>query len=221
MRTRPITKAFVALASILALFALSATPAGAGGPYPFTVTGGTLVAAGNSFDLTPGGGGGGTPPCADKADTTALSASGNAAAGTWSISGSFTTFFRLGTPPAGPWYQADITLVGAGSYTANPTPPPPYLLATTGPNHLTFQARIYEVPPCDKSVLKCIITGRLAGTGTFTGTLPNAVSGDTFTFNAATNNPGGLNMVTSSCGAPFVSWNGQVATVTALTGSIT
>jgi len=84
----------------------------------------------------------------------------------------------VGTPPGPPWYQADITITARGTYSGAS----PYTLATIAPNHLTFQARIYELASnpvtCLKNNLKCIIAGRMAGTGTFTGTLPNSMALD-------------------------------------------
>jgi len=231
MRTHTGRKLAVAVATTLALcFALSAAPAPAAGPFNIEVTGGTLTAAGNAFDLTPGSGG--TPPCPGPLDPPKVSTlafrTDTPAAGQWTVTGMFSTFFQLGTPPAGPWYQADITINALGTYTAKAPPnPPDYNLATIAganppnpPNspHLTFQARIYEIGTgdCakDASNLKCIIAGRTAGTGTYTGTLPNAAVNDTALLNVNSQpSPPGLNMVTSSCAAPFNMWGGQPVSI--------
>jgi len=227
MRVHHGRKLAVAIATTLALcFVFYASPALAAGPFPITITGGSLTAAGNTFSLVadplnP-------PPCPlpghpPKPNTLALNTD-TPVAGQWTVTGVFTAYFRLGTPPAGPWYQADITINARGTYAAHPPPvPPDYDLATVGaPNpHLTFQARIYELASnpvtCAKDNLKCIIVGRMAGTGTFTGTLPNAVALDSGTLTASSAPaPPGQNMVTSSCAAPFVAWNGQVVSVTGL-----
>jgi len=210
MRLLSPRKVVVALASVLALFVISANPAAAAGPFNIDITGGFLTAAGNTFDLTPGSQG--TPPCSPKASTLVLNTD-TPAAGQWTVTGTFTTFFRLGTPPSGPWYQADITINAKGTYSGSS----PYTLATAASQHLTFQARVYQVDTggsCAKDVLKCIIAGRaVSSAGSYTGTLPASAVGDTGSLTASTGNAGGLNMVTSSCAAPFVAWNGQVASL--------
>lgn len=215
MRLLSARKAAVAIATVVAMFAVFASPASAAGPFPIDVTGGTLVAAGNTFDLTPGSGE--IPPCPDK-DSTLVLNTDTPAVGSWTVTGGFTSFFQLGTPPSGPWYQADFIVNGRGTYSGSA---PSYTLTTSATPHLTFQVRIYEVDGpvgnCTKNLLRCVIAGRAVGTGTYNGTLPSSATGDTAVFNAATNNPGGLNMVTSSCAAPFVSWNGQSAVLTGLT----
>jgi len=213
-RTKKLTLAAVAAVALLIGLA---TPAAAGGPYPLEVTGGTLNTVLGTFDLTPGSQG--TPPCPEKASTLALRTDNDASpagANRWSVGGTFSGQFRLGTPPAGPWYQADFTVVANGTYAANPTPPPDYFLTGT----VTVQVRIYELNPatCLKDTLKCIIAGRFVITsGEFNGTLPNSAVGDTAVLDGSTGVPGGLALVTSSCSAPFVAANGSNATLVDLT----
>jgi len=216
MRVPSPPKLVVALASALALLAVLASPASAVS-VDMEVGGGTLVVAGNTFDLTPGPGGGEESPCADNPNTLALNTD-TPSAGRWTVTGGFSVSFRLGTPPAGPWYKADIIINGSGTYSGSA---PTYTLATASPNHLTFQVRLYEVGvgDCakDASNLKCIVAGRAVSTsGTFSGTLPSPSVGDSATVSGSTNVAGGLALVTSSCSAPFVSWNGQHATLTGL-----
>lgn len=202
----------------LALLAGLASPAWAAS-VTMEVSGGTLVVAGNTFDLTPGGGGGGgeEPPCAANPTTLALNTD-TPSVGRWTVTGGFSVSFRLGNPPSGPWYKADIVISGSGTYAGSA---PTYTLATAAPTHLTFQVRLYEVgtDDCAKDAanLRCIIAGRAASTaGSFTGTLPTPSPGHSATVSGATNAPGGLALVTSSCSAPFVAWNGQHATLTGL-----
>lgn len=219
MRVPVLRQLVVALASALALLAVLATPSAAVS-VDVEVGGGTLVVAGNTFDLTPGGGGGGggeDPPCADNPNTLALNTD-TPSAGRWTVTGAFSVQFRLGTPPSDPWYKADITIIGSGTYTGGGSP---YTLATAAPNHITFQVRLYEVGAndCakDSSNLKCVIAGRAASTsGTFVGALPTPAVGNTATVSGSTSAPGGLPMAASSCSAPFVSWHGQHATLSSL-----
>jgi len=153
-----------------------------------------------------------TPPCWDKPSTLRFGTD-VPVVGQWTVTGGFTRFFQLSPPNS--WYQADFTIAAKGTYTPNGPPVTHYNLSTAGSNHLTFQMRIYEVsfPDCSKNNLKCIIAGRMASgiPSAYYGTLPAAAPYDSVAFSASTGQAGGFNMVTSSCSAPFVSWNGQVA----------
>jgi len=217
MRVPVPQKLLVALAAALTLLAVLASPSSAVS-VDMEVGGGSLVVAGNTFDLTPGGGGGGEdPPCPDNPNTLALNTD-TPSAGRWTVTGGFSVQFRLGTPPSGPWYKADITIIGSGTFTGASSP---YTLATASPNHITFQVRLYEVgvDDCakDSSNLKCVIAGRAASTsGSFVGTLPSPSVGDAATVSGSTSVPGGLPLAASSCSAPFVAWHGQHATLTGL-----
>jgi len=227
MRTS--TKFIAAAAMAVTLLIAVATPASAGGPFNIEVTSGDLTTALGVFDLSPGSTG--TPPCDEKPDNLKFYTDADAipaGANRWSVSGlrpppppvvnppgTFSGFFQLGDPPAGQWYQADFSILGAGTYAAKAPPnPPDYTLAGT----LTFSVTIYEVDEtdCEKSVAnrKCIIAGRFVITaGFFTGTLPNPSVGDFASIDATTNTPGGLALVTSACSAPFVAANGTHATL--------
>jgi hypothetical protein len=225
----PVKRGAVAVATALCLFLVLASPASAN-PYPLTVVGGSLTAAGNTFNLAAGGGGGGgTPPCSSKASTLQVAIAGNANSGTFTISGGWSSQFQLGTPPSGQWYQADFSVAGGGNgtYSLNAAGPPnwTYNVSTTGATHVIFQVRIYRVPNCDKSDLACIITVRMS----FTGTLTSTAALPTYTPPAAptppTPDPGGINLngasiaphiAVASCSAPFVSWAGQTASATGL-----
>lgn len=216
------------------------TPASALGPFTSEIQGGTLDTAVGQFSLVPGSQG--LPPCVDgsgnpfdpsKPDNlyfyTDADAAPTAGPGRWSVNGlkapappttnpvaTFTTFFRLGTPPSGPWYQADFQVRADGTYAL--TAPNTYNLTGT----LTFSVRIYELntatPLCPKNTLRCIVNGRFGiTTGTYNGTLPASAVGDTAVINASTAAAGGLSLVTASCVAPFTALNGTTATLTGLT----
>jgi len=171
------------------------------------VSAATITIAGNTFSLNDTGG-----PC-PKADTLQL-VTDSPSAGQLTLTGGWTSVLRLGTPPSGPWYQIDVSvLTGTMSYSGGPSS---YAVATVAPNHLILRMDIYEVGEgdCAKDDRKCVLHGRFVSTtGTYTGALPAAASGDTLSLSAATNVAGGLNMVVSTCNAPWVSWAGQSATL--------
>jgi len=200
MRTRPV-KLFIAVLTALGLLVLSAPPAGAN-TVSVEETGGTYTAAGNVFDLTPGSGG--APPCPGKPSTQSLTGQ---TLMRWFVGGTTTRYFQLGTPPSGQWYQEDIQyLTWSGTYSgAGPT----YALSGT----FVERKRYYAVPPCNKTAGVCVVTTpfTILGTSTYNGSLPTAVTGDTFTINATSTAP---HMSVSSCSAPFVSWAGQTASYT-------
>jgi hypothetical protein len=196
----------VALAAALSMIPLLATPAAAN-TVPLNMGSGVISIAGNVFDMTPGSGSG---PCTEKPDTVAATFN---AGGTWSIAGGWSSQFQLGTPPSGPWYQADFAiLLNAGNtYTPAAGPPFTYSVATTGPNHVIFQMRIYQIPSCDKSDLACIVTFRMS----FTGTLTSSTALPTYTPGGMTLN--GTLVGTSSgsmCRPPFTPWPGQPISMT-------
>jgi hypothetical protein len=202
------TAATIAAALSLILI-LPAPPASA---ITVGLTGGTFTGAGNSFSLlTPAG-----APCSQKPSNLDITFTGNATNGTWSLTGGFSTQFQLGTPPAGQWYQADFTfLSGSGTYAQNSAGPPTwgYTLTSSAPNHVILRLRIYEVTPCDKSVLKCIITVRMSfgGPMTTTAALPGYVPGSIDPLDGFSQGP--AHMATSSCSAPFTAWGGQTASI--------
>lgn len=215
---RPLAAAVMAVALVLGLAAPAPASASAGGPYPFEPAGGTLSTAIGGIYLGPNAV---TPPpgvCEDKTVTLALRTSADAApagADRWSTSGGFTTFFRLGAPPSGPWYQADLTFGGNGQVVGAGSPH-----AVTGT--VAVQMRVYEIPSpattCAKTTLRCIATGRFViTTGTYVGSFPSAVPGGTLAFDATTGTAGGINLATASCVAPYVSLNGTVASLMGLT----
>lgn len=217
MRVVSLKKGAVAIAAALGLFLAFASPASAN-TVGVEITGGSLTAAGNTFDLTPGSGG--TPPCPEKADNINATFTGTSASGTWSLTGAtWSSFFQLGTPPSGPWYQADFSIVsGNGTYAATGGSPA-FSLSSTGPNHLIAQVRVYQVDSggtCAKDLLKCTITVRLqltAGSSYVQNSLPTAVTGDDAVINASSISP---HISVSGCSAPFVSWAGQTATLNGL-----
>jgi hypothetical protein len=211
MRLISAKKGAVVIAAALTMFLALGTPASAN-TVAVTITGGSLTAAGNTFDLAPGGGN--TPPCDEKAD--ALNATFNAG-GTGSITGSWSSMFQLGTPPSGQFYQADFTvLAGAFTWTLTSAGPPTwtYSVASTAPNHLIIRANIYRIASgsCAKTDLACTITVKLSFTGTVTSTtaLPTYTPGS-ITITAASVSP---HIAVASCSAPFASWSGQTASAT-------
>lgn len=97
---------------------------------------------------------------------------------------------------------------------------------------LTVQVRICAVGvgDCEKDTLLCIISGRFGITsGTYFGpnpllALPNPLPAPPPVIRAeidgATNAPGGLALVTTSCVAPFVVLNGSNASLADLVGTV-
>lgn len=218
-----------AAAMAVVLLVTGGTPAGAGGPYPLDLTGGSVLTALGSwfdFDLTPTQG---VPPCPtdptkpeDLRLYTDADAYPTAGPGRWTIGGApggfgtATSFMRLGTPPTGPWYQVDHTFIGFGTYAANATPPPDFILSGS----MTIQMRIYELDlsTCAKTNLKCVLAGRFGITsGSYTGTLPVAGAGDAISIAGSTSAPGGLNLYATSCSAPWVALSGSAATLSGMT----
>jgi len=201
-------------ATMVALVAMA--PPASAATVGLEATGGTLIPSGGPifgiyYDFGPADE---EAPCA-KPSSLQLDTD-SPAAGQWALSGTTTQLLRLGTPPAGPWYQLDHTIMGTGTYSGTTSP---YSLATTAPWRLTFLTRVYELDAgCEKDVQKCVIAARVVVTsGSYTGTLPASASGDTMTFSGSTNIAGGLAFNTSSCAAPWVAFNGQHATLTNLT----
>jgi hypothetical protein len=193
------------------MFLCLAAPASAN-TVALTITGGSLTAAGNTFDLAPGGGNPNTPPCSEKAD--ALNGTWNAG-GTGSLSGGWSSMFQLGTPPTGQWYQADFTVLSGNFTWALTSAGPPtwtYSLASAAPNHLILQVKLYRIPSCAKTDLACTITVKLTVSGTMTSTtaLPTYTPGS-INITATSVAP---HMSVSGCSAPFVSWAGQTASAT-------
>ncbi|HMJ78573.1 MAG TPA: hypothetical protein VK507_21495 [Iamia sp.] len=208
-RSRTLT-GVAAIAVALVVIVGSAAPAAATGPHPLDVPGAQMVMAGLTIDTLPGDQG--TPPCTQPADSLNLFAYGPPAS-RWTMSGGFSELFQLGNPPSGAWYQADFSILSAlGTYAAGG--PANYLFNSSGPNHVTMQVRIYAIPPCDRSVLRCVISMRMVMlNGYYTGTLPAVASGNQLSFTLTTNFTGGTPMSVSSCSAPFVSWGGQHASM--------
>lgn len=146
------------------------------------------------------------PPCPPKPSTLTL-ATDVPAAGQWELSGTTSRFMQLGG--SGPHYQIDHTVLGRGTYSGTTSP---YSTATTGTTHLIVQTRIYMVDQdCDKDDLKCIVTTRVVGTGTYAGTLPATSPGDTMTLAGSSNRPGGIGFIAQQCSAPWVAMNGVQA----------
>jgi len=217
----PVKRGVVALATALCLFLVLATPASAN-TVSLTITGGTLTAAGNTFNLAPGGGGGGTPPCDEKADTLQAEFLGNVNAGTIRLFGGWSSMFQLGTPPSGQWYQADFTISNSANpqftYALTAAGPPTwfYNVASIAPLHLIIRADIYRIAAgdCAKDDLACTVNVRVS----FTGTLQSASALPTYTPGSATLNGTSVgNMTVANCSAPFASWNGQPASVSGMT----
>jgi len=210
----PVKRGAVALASALCLFLVLATPASAN-TVSVAVTGGSLTAAGNTFDLGPNGPAG---PCEDKADTL------QAEFGATSIRlfGGWSSQFQLGTPPSGQWYQADFSISNpataqftAGLSSAGP-PTWTYNVATVAPLHLIIKVDIYRIgtDDCVKDDLACTVNVRMSFTGTLTSTTALA----TYTPGGATLNGASVgNMTVANCSAPFASWAGQSASVSGMT----
>jgi hypothetical protein len=164
----------------------------------------TMTVAGNQIPLDDPGG-----PC-PKADTLQL-VTDSPSAGRLTLTGGWTSVLRLGTPPSGPWYQIDVSvLAGTLSYSGGPST---YALATVAPNHLILRIDIYEVGvgDCAKDDLECRLTARFLSTsGTYTGTLPATATGDTLSLTASTAAP---HLFAATCSAPWVAWSGQPATL--------
>ncbi|HEV7723199.1 MAG TPA: hypothetical protein VGO60_18045 [Iamia sp.] len=168
------------------------------------VTAATITIAGNTFSLKDTGG-----PC-PKADTLQL-VTDSPSAGRLTLTGGWTTAFRWGNPPAGQWYQIDISvLTGTIAYSGGPST---YALATVAPNHLILRMDVYEVAEgdCVKDDVACVLHVKLSSTGTYTGTLPAAATGDTLSLPAAMSVA--PHVAVSSCKAPWVSWAGQTASL--------
>lgn len=197
------------VAMVVALFIGFGTPAGAAGPYPLSVTAGTLTTTLGDFDLAPGSSG--TPPCPEKAGTLALTTG----SGTWTVAGNFNGRFQFPTG-SGNWYQADFTMLpgSGGTWSGGASP---YALAGT----VGIQVRIYQLQAaggpvnCEKTNLRCIITAAFSVTGslTGTGTLPVVNPGSVAVLSGTTVAP--LNV--ASCTAPWNAVGGTNATLTGLT----
>ncbi|HEV7721148.1 MAG TPA: hypothetical protein VGO60_07675 [Iamia sp.] len=216
MRATPLKKAAVAVAAALGLLVTAAMPASAT-TVGLELDSGTVTVAGNTFDV--GDGPIGTPPCEIPEDTVTGTANAN---GTWSITGGWKAMLQLGTPPSGSWYQFDYSiLAGAGTWVQTSAGPPVLSsLASTAPNHVILQVRVYELDEgCEKDVVKCIATMRMTFTGqaTTASPLPTLTTGDTLVLNGSTLPP---HVSTASCSAPFASFSGQTATATGLTLSV-
>jgi hypothetical protein len=208
MRLTRAKKRALAVAAALSMVLLPAPPASAN-TVAVTTTGGTLTLAGNIFDLTPGGGG--TPPCSEKADAQTITFN---AGGTGTRAGTESTMFQL----AGQWYQADYTiLTGAFIWTTTGTGPPTWTatMVSAAPNHLIWQARVYQIPSCAKTDLACVMTVKMTWNATVTSptALPTYTPGG-ITLNAASVAP---HIAVASCSAPFPSWAGQAASISGLT----
>jgi hypothetical protein len=213
MRLSSAKKGTLAIAATLSLVLLSAPPASAS-TVAVTITSGTLTAAGNTFDLAPGGGN--PPPCSAKSGTLSLTTNFG---GTASLTGAWSTMFQLGAPPQGQFYQADFTILTGAMTWATVTSGPPvwtYAVASSAPNHIIFQARIYRIASgsCAKTDLGCIITVKVNSIGDLESytALPTYTPGSIM-LNVSSVAP---HMSVLSCSAPFVSWAGQT-----VTGSIT
>ncbi len=201
-------------AVVIALLLAMATPAAAGGPYPIEVTGGTLETVIGDFDLTPGSQG--TPPCSPGTSTVALSTDNDAnppGVGNFSVNGSYKSQFQQ---PAGSghWYQADFTIIVIGVYTANPTPPPDYILVGT---IIVVGVTITDIgqvgapgfPNCSKNPVICNIGAvNIPFTGEFHGSLPNPATGDYAVIDATI-----PSLVASPCNPPFSALNGTPANI--------
>jgi hypothetical protein len=218
MRATSIRKGTVALAAVLGLLVVLASPASAN-TKNLEVTGGTLTSAGQTFDLDPEPDPDNPAPCEEKTDTLNVTFNGTAGSGTWSLAGGWSSQFQLGTPPSGAWYQADFSiLASAGSYTASGGGPPyTYSLASTATTHVIFQVQIYAIAPdhCAKDMRLCVLTVRMSFTGSMTSAaqMPTATAGDTATLSGSSVAP---HISVTNCSAPFTAFGGQTATVTSL-----
>jgi hypothetical protein len=202
---------FAAAAVVALLLALS-TPAGANGPFPIEVVGGSLTTAVGTFDLA--GGAYGEPPCEPKPTTLAMSFDGTASSGTWTIGGTRSLQIKMGSTTN--WFQADVTyLTGSGGTYAGVGSPPP---TATLSGIMGIRIDIHYIgdesdPNCVKS-LACRITGAFTVTsGDYTGNaLPNPQPADTLDLSSSTAATG-LPLQVQNCMPPFNALHGTNATL--------
>lgn len=170
---RATRKIVAAVSTVVALLLALAAPAAAD-TRNADVGGGTLVTAGGSFSLAPGG----TVPCPQKPSTLGVTTAGNAITGTWSVGGTFSRQIQV-PAGSGSWYQVDFTVTqaAAGGYTISSVGPPTWTYGLTG--QLIVQMDVHSIgtvgqpgfPSCAKSLYCRIIGGFGITQGTYRGSV--------------------------------------------------